>query len=62
MSVQIGFFGSLCGLRNAYAVYGEPESIASVRAELWSGLENSPVDSVEGMLVGEDRKLMQTYK
>lgn len=41
---------------NVYALYGKPESIASVGAELWSGLKDSPVDTVEGILIRTDRK------
>lgn len=41
---------------NTYALCGKPESMASVGAKLWSGLKDSPVDSVEGMLIGTDRK------
>lgn len=50
MSSQIIFDSNAC------ALYGKPESMASVRAELWSGFKDSPVDSVEGMLVSMGRK------
>lgn len=48
-------------MSDTYAVYGEPESIASVRAEPWSGLEDSLVGSVESMLVSGGRKASITY-
>lgn len=50
MSSQIIFDSNAC------ALYGKPESMASVRAELCSGLKDSPVDSVEDVRVRTGRK------
>lgn len=55
MSSQIIFHSNVCTL------YGKPESMASIGAELWSGLKDSPVDSVEGHASKDRQKTMYYY-
>lgn len=55
MSSRIIFDSNVCTL------YEKPESMASVGAELWSELKDSPVDSVEGHASKDRQKTINYY-